>query len=80
VAFGSRGPVRTAKRWVQVRGFQRWTENLFGQGLSLPPDEVSGRRCALALPAIAGSRSPGGAEDVSHSVHEEWAEGVLAST
>jgi len=73
MALGRWRPVRIAQRWVQVCGLQCWTEDLFGEGLGLPANEVCGFGCAFEVPVIVGSRSPGGVEDVSHAVHEEWA-------
>jgi hypothetical protein len=53
---------------------------LFGEGLDLPANKVCGFGCAFEVPVIAESRSLGGAEDISHNVHEEWAPRVPKST
>ncbi|GKU93306.1 hypothetical protein SLEP1_g6911 [Rubroshorea leprosula] len=63
--------VRGTKRWVYVCGVQCGTEDLLGEGLGLPSNEVCGVGGAAALPAVTGSRPPCGAEDVPDSVHEE---------
>ncbi|KAK8683429.1 hypothetical protein V6N13_039490 [Hibiscus sabdariffa] len=50
-----------------------------GEKVGLPTNEVCSLCCSALLPAFASSRTLGGAEDVSHSIHEERLSCLLAA-
>ncbi|KAK8601662.1 hypothetical protein V6N13_058654 [Hibiscus sabdariffa] len=56
-----------------------WPRVCLGERLGLPTNEVCSLCYSALLPAFTSSRTLGGAEDVSHSIHEERHSCLLAA-
>ncbi|KAI3514068.1 hypothetical protein L1887_12384 [Cichorium endivia] len=52
-------------------------DDVLPDGTKVPGDEIGGFCRSPPLPAVAGSRPPGGTEDVVDAVYEEWSQGIL---